>query len=386
MSNNIKCCELFERIDEIQKEYVNFLGDICKIESPTDYKEGVDKCGKYIIDKAVERGWKIAVQKQEISGDAICITMNPDAKGEPVCYSGHIDTVHAVGLFGENPVRIEGDRLYGPGAVDCKGGIAASFCAMAALEDVGFTSRPVKLIIQSDEENGSRFSNKTTVDFMEQSAKGCIAFLNTEKFFPGKSTCLRKGIVKYRFEIEGKAIHASKCFEGASAVCEAAYKIIELEKMKDNEGLTCNCGLINGGTSENTVPEKCVFTADIRFPDADAMNKADKFVREIAAKSFVDGTKCTVTQASMRVAMPKSEANLKLLEKINDIFSENDIPTLEAVFSFGGSDAADMTTRGITCLDSFGIEGENAHKINEYAIISSIAESAKRLAAIAYCI
>ncbi len=386
MNENIKCSELFKRIDELEKEYIDFWVDICNIESPTEYKEGVDKCGQYIIDKAKNRGWKVDVQKQAVSGDAICITINPDAKGEPVCYSGHIDTVHAVGSFGENPVRIEGDTMYGPGVVDCKGGVAAAFCAMAALEDIGFKDRPVKLIVQSDEENGSRFSNKTTVDFMAKCAKGCVAFLNAERHTPGEATYCRKGISKYRFEVTGKVMHASRCFKGASAIREAAYKIIELEKMKDKDGLTCNCGLINGGTAENTVPEKCIFTADIRFPDIDAMNEADKFVKEIAAKSFVEGTSCRVELASTRVAMPKSEKNLELLSKINKIFEENGIHTLDAVFGFGGSDAADMTTRGIPCLDSFGVEGEGSHKLTENAEISSLARCAKKLSAIAYCI
>ena len=67
----------------------------------------------------------------------------------------------------------------------------------------------------------------------------------------------RKGILRYRFTIYGKALHSSRCAEVSNAVAEAAYKIIELEKMKDVGGLTCNCGVISGGTTANTVAEKC---------------------------------------------------------------------------------------------------------------------------------
>ena len=90
---------LIKKLDELENEYVDFLADICRIESPTDFKEGVDAVGRYIIEKAQKRGWEIEINKQEVSGDAICITMNPDATEKPVCFSGHIDTVHPVGLF-----------------------------------------------------------------------------------------------------------------------------------------------------------------------------------------------------------------------------------------------------------------------------------------------
>lgn len=50
-----------------------------------------------------------------------------------------MDTVHPVGLFGTPPVKQEGDKIYGPGVVDCKGGIVAAFFAMRTLNDCRFT-------------------------------------------------------------------------------------------------------------------------------------------------------------------------------------------------------------------------------------------------------
>ncbi len=48
----------------------------------------------------------------------------------------------------------------------------------------------------------------------------------------------------------------------------------------------------------------------------------------------------------------------------------------------GGSDAADVTAFGIPCLDSIGVGGERAHSVEEYGVISSLSESAKRIASI----
>lgn len=374
---------LFARIDELENEYIDFWADICNIESPTEDKEAIDKVSKYIIEKAKKRGWQIEVQSQEVSGDAVCITMNPLSNNAPVCFSAHMDTVHPIGFFGENPVKIEDGKIYGPGVTDCKGGIASSFMAMAALDDVGFTDRPVKLILQSDEENSSRNSNKTTVDFMVEKAKDAVAFLNCEGYSKGSVIIERKGIRKYKFEITGKACHASRCYNGASAIREAAYKIIELEKMKDAIGLTCNCGLISGGTAENSVPEKCTFTADIRFKTKEQMAEADRLVQEISQKSFVDGTRCEAKLISWRHSMELTEKNTDLLNKVNSIFAKNNMDTVRGASGNGGSDAADTTFYGIPTLDDLGVRGEGIHSIREFAYLESLKESAKMLAIIA---
>ncbi|MBQ7565542.1 MAG: M20/M25/M40 family metallo-hydrolase [Oscillospiraceae bacterium] len=142
----MQCEKLFAKIDELEQEYIQFWVDVCSIESPTKFKEGVDTVGKYFIDKAKPFGWEIEVRHEDVSGDAVCITMNPDAPGKAVCLSGHMDTVHPVGSFGTPPVKIEDGWIYGPGVKDCKGGAVASFYAMAALAAVGFKARPVKLI------------------------------------------------------------------------------------------------------------------------------------------------------------------------------------------------------------------------------------------------
>lgn len=371
---------LLKKLDDIENEYIEFWKDICNIESPTEYKAGVDAVGEYIIEKAKKRGWKIDVQNQEISGNAICITMNTDSSEKPICFSAHMDTVHPIGFFGNPPVKMDNEKIYGPGVIDCKGGIASAFMAMAALDDIGFNKRPIKLILQSDEENGSRNSDKTTTEFMAECAKDCIAFLNCEGYTRGYAITERKGIRKYKFEITGKAVHSSRCFSGVSAIREAAYKIIELEKFKDEDSITCNCGIINGGTAENTVPEKCTFTADVRFKTNKDMEIADKIVAEIAQKSFVEGTSCNLTLVSWRYPMEKTEKNYELLEKMNRIFEENNMVTLKAVFNAGGSDAADMTYYGIPCIDNLGTSGEFIHSKREYAHLYSLKESAQMLA------
>ncbi len=385
----MKCQKLFEELELLESEYISVWEDVCNIESPTDDKAGVDAVGAYFKKLAEAKGYDVDVFPIEKSGDIVTVTMNKNAPGAPVFLSGHIDTVHPKGLFGYPPVKIvaEEGKIYGPGVDDCKGGVVAGFLAMDALARCGFTDRPVVMILQTDEECGSRQSDRATINYICERAKDAVAFLNLEPYSKGKACLARKGILNLVLKVKGIEAHSSSCArEGANAILEAAHKIIELEKLKDNSGITCNCGVIRGGTVANTVPDKCEFTANIRFSDEEQRKEAMAYVKKVAERVHVEGCSCEVEIEHTRAAMEYTERNLALFDKINAIFEENGMPTLVAVKTNGGSDAADVTVAGIPCIDSIGVRGGKIHSKNEFAHIASLRESAQMVAAIAYCI
>ena len=380
--------KIFDEIDLLYPKYLDVLEDVCKIESPTSYKAGVDAVGKYFIDMANARGFKVEVLHEEIAGDAVCITLNPDAKGAPVALSGHIDTVHPVGLFKEPIVHRDDKNMYGPGVMDCKGGVVAAFLTMDALDRCGFRERPVMLIIQSDEEVSSKYSNRRTVKFMCEKAKDAVAFINLEGNIRPSAIIKRKGVLQYKINVHGKAAHSSRCAgpNAANAIAEAAHKILELEKMKDADGLTCNCGVINGGTTPNTVAEECTFMADIRFSLQEEMEKARKTVKDVCENNVIPGCSCDVEELTLHPAMERCEKNLALLDKINEINEKVGLPILATDVSVAGSDAAHTTVAGIPTVDNLGMWGNFIHSTKEYVVMSTLALSAKQQAAIALMI
>lgn len=376
--------KLFSEIDNLNEKYTNILEEICNIESPTNHKKGVDEVAYYFADMAKEKGWKVEILKQAVAGDVVCITLNPEIAEKPISLSSHLDTVHPIGLFGTPAVKRDDTKMYGPGVLDCKGGAVTAFMAMDALEKVGFKKRPVMLLLQTDEEVGSSISNLETINYICEKAKDSVGFINLEGCIGYSAVLQRKGILRLRFDIKGKAEHSSRCFQGASAIAEAAHKIIELEKLKDKDGITCNCGIINGGTVANTVAEECSFIADIRYCSTQESEEIFRIVEKVSNTATIDGCSCTVTKLGARPAMPRCEKNNNFLETINSIFEKCDIPTLTARFAFGGSDAAYSTKAGIPTVDSFGTEGGNIHSLNEFIYLKSIAESAKKIAVVCY--
>ena len=375
---------ILQKIDEMNDEYVKIWEDVCNIESPTHDKAGVDAVGEYFIRYANARNWKVEVFEQERAGNVVTITMNPEVDAAPLALSGHMDTVHSVGSFGKPAVRIEGDRIYGPGVTDCKGGIVAGFLAMDALWKVGYRARPVVMYLQSDEEGGGKYSGDATIRHICQKAAGSVAFLNLEGGFPRQICIGRKGVASFEFTVKGVEAHSSACATlGSNAILEAAYKIIELEKFKNKDGLTCCCTIINGGTKHNIIPGECRFVANVRFAKVSELDEFVAFAEKLCRDIKVPGCTCEMVLPRLRPAMELCDRNTNLANRMNEIWTECGFDAYSCAASNGGSDAANVSSCGIPAVDNMGTFGGGHHTLGEYSIISSLAEQAKRLALVA---
>jgi len=380
---SIETKKILETVDSLKEEYLKFLKEVTEIESPTDDKEGVDRVADYFVEKAKLKGWKTEIFKQNVSGNVAIITLNADVNEKPFCLSGHIDTVHKKGYFGHPCVIVDGDKMIGPGICDDKGGCVNGFWAMDVLDRLGFRERPVMLLLQSDEETSSKGSNKETINYICERAKDAHCFLNLEPCYTGNGvTIQRKGICKLEFIIDGIAEHAATCFDGANALVEAAYKIIELEKYKDRDNITISCDVLNAGKAVNTVPDKCVFYADSRFKNEEQYAEIKKIAKDVADTVHIEGTSCVVNELSYRASMPLVKKNIEFLNKVNELFEKEGLEKLVVNNSLGGSDAAYVTLAGIPVIDSIGPIGDHAHKIEEYITISKFPIPTKRIATI----
>ena len=383
----MKCEKLFATIDGLYKSYLDIWEDVCNVESPTQDKARVDAVGKYFSNIAEKKGWEVEIFESFVSGNVVCITMNPDVDAAPVTYSAHMDTVYPVGSFGIPAVRRDGDKIYGPGVTDCKGGLVAALLAMDALDRCDFRGRPIRFLLQSNEEGGPISAKKPNIDYICNKAIDSVAFINLEGNNAGEACVERKGTLTYRIMVTGVEAHSSLCaIAGASAIAEAAHMILELEKFKDDKGLTCNCGVIQGGTTHNTVPGYCEFRANIRFANAKQRAEVQAFVENLARCPRNPLCSIALEIVGMRPAMERVERNLTLLETMNDIFEKNGLSRLSPSTGTGGSDAAQVTEAGIPCVDCIGVTGGDIHSPSEYAELKSLKESAKRLAALACCI
>ncbi|MEM1306421.1 MAG: M20 family metallopeptidase [Pseudomonadota bacterium] len=303
-------------------------------------------------------------------GDHLLVTSPWGADDEPgILVLCHLDTVHPRGtLDGALPFRIEGDRAYGPGIYDMKGGAYLAFHAYTEIvAEMGKTALPLRFCYTSDEEVGSETSREFII---AQSRRAKYVLVTEPARDGGKIVTGRKGVGRYTLRVEGRAAHAgSRHADGRNAILEMAQQIVAVQGMTDYErGITTNIGLVNGGTAENVVPQFCEATIDTRAETIADANDVDERLRALAPIN----ADCTVTVAGGINRMPyeKNEGGARLLSHARQLAAEIGF-TLEDMFTGGGSDG-NFTAETVPTLDGLGVDGDGAHTLNEHLFISSL--------------
>ena len=364
---------------ENKNKYIEFLTSICKIETPSDNKANIDKMVDFIQKFSAENDFQTERFAFENAGDFLLVKMAGDENKKPVLLMAHMDTVHKIGAFGDEIVTRDGDWLYGPGVMDCKGGIAVGFYVMELLKSEPNFNRPVYLLLTSDEEVNCCFSGQKGKDLIMNTAKQACAAFNFEASRPGAVTIGRKGILTMRFEIDGVSGHAGNAyFESASAIKEAAHLVLEIEGLSQKDGATYNCGVIKGGKVSNVVPDKCDIEIDIRAATEEEMRKAEQTMYDLAQKAVVENTKRTVKLINQRPPMKVTDKTIQLLEKWNNAAKSLGMGEVKGISNKGGgSDAAYAVIAGVPTLCSCGPVGYGEHSPNEKLDLSTFDDMAE---------
>ncbi len=363
-----------QALEKHYSEVYKLYRKIVNISSQSYDKEGVDEVGNTIADFMVKHDFTVNRQFNEKSGNGITASMNDKNEGQKIIFLAHMDTVHKKGTFEEPLFKEQGDDLYGPGVLDCKGGIAMGILIMMALREIGYDA-PVKYIFAPDEEISLSLSGQRGIDFINENVKGADAVFTLESGTKDRIVTGRKGAMRYEVTVKGKASHAGSAYgEGISAIKEACTKILEIEKNSDTDGITYNCGIINGGKIPNSVPELCTFVLDIRYRNEKEENIAIETVKKVVETSYFAGTTSEIRLLSRRPAMEETNENLWLFEKVREVSEKLGFEKFEKFLSGGASDAAFPTIMGIPTLCGMGIVGHSQHTLRETAKASSIME------------
>jgi glutamate carboxypeptidase len=291
------------------------------------------------------------------------------AAGPGILLLSHLDTVHPVGtLARDNPLRIEGDCLYGPGAEDMKGG---THIAMAALRQIAREGRrtklPVRHLMVSDEETGS----STSREHIEREARRAKFVLVTEPARSGgKIVTARKGVAFFTLTARGRPAHAGvEHHLGRNAIREIAHQILALEAMTDYaRDLTVNVGLVRGGSRVNVVPESAAVEVDVRFPSPTI---GDEIVARIQAVTANDpDVRLTIEGGINRPGYEKTPEVAALYQHARALAAEIGFDLVD--LKTGGGSDGNFTAPFAPTLDGMGVDGDGAHTPEERLYISSV--------------
>lgn len=372
--------DVFAYIDDHKAQMMDLWQDLVNQDSPASYREGVDLVAKRVFKELEEAG---ASTRWDEEGKALIAEIPGDSRA-PVLLLGHMDTVFPVGEAARRPFTVEGSRVTGPGALDMKGGVAVMLSALKALHGAGFSGRPLKVILVSDEEIAHNGSKATVM--LQREARGCAACFNCETGYEDNSLVIgRKGGVVFKAAVHGIAAHAgNNPRQGRSAIWEMAKKIDDIQNMTDwDKGITFNVGTIKGGTVSNAIPGYCEVEGDIRFQDPDISPFVKEELLKVLNHTYIEGTKTELLlYHEGMLPMKMTEENRKLFEFVKKTGEENGIPVSEGKLVGGGSDSGYVVYAGVPTVCAMGVKGRFNHTRDEYALKDSLFERAKLLGAV----
>ncbi len=297
------------------------------------------------------------------------IRANSESKEKAVLVLAHYDTVHPVGTTERNRVRIESDKLFGPGTYDMKAGAFLALQAMAALYRERQPARPVELLLVPDEESGSRLSRATIEQFARNAAFTLVA---EPARTGGHCVTSRKGTGEIRMTAIGVPSHAGTDHaKGRSAIREIAHQAIALDAMTNyDEGLTLSVGRIDGGTNRNVVPERASLIADFRVV---TQAQAERLVAAVKALTpVVDGVRLEIEANINRPPFERSKHVQALFERAQRVARATGFDLGEVPLTGGGSDGNFTAAFGVPTLDGLGAEGDGAHTLHEHIVVSTL--------------
>lgn len=346
-------------------------------ESPTYGAESVGRLARMIGAELDMLGAEVThVPSPRGYGESIVARLRHGNAGSPgVLLVGHLDTVHPAGTLGHFPCRRDGNRCYGPGILDMKGGIYLALEVLRAFQRLALaTPLPVTVLLNGDEEVGSP-GTRSLVE-AEAVRNKYVLVLEPARRDGGVVTG-RHAVSRFNVETIGRPSHSSlNLQEGTSAIREMAHQIIAIEKMTD-ENASFSVGVVHGGQWVNCVAGSC--TAEVLCTTKTDAALTEAANRMLALEAVQPGAGVKVTRGAIRPPWKPDPASQQLYSLARDIARRIgfDLPQQT---SAGGSDANFTGALGVPTLDGLGAKGDGAHTLTEHILVDGLAERARLMA------
>ena len=359
---------------------VELIEKLAGCESPSGSTDAVNELVNLLVSETKDIAW---AERSETKGFGDVLRLNfalasASSERKRILALGHSDTVWPKGTLPSMPVKRSKGRLWGPGVLDMKSGLAFLVTAVRVLKELDIAvPRELVLLVVPDEEVGSPESRSITE--REARASDLVLVLEPGTGSTGKLKTARKGVGRYRVSVRGRAAHAGVDFEnGASAILEAARQIERISALTDlKRGITVNPGVIRGGTRSNVVAAEAQIEVDLRAvtnKDANALDRKLKGLRAVDKR-------CTllVEGGLNRPPMERTRAMANLFGRAQAVADELGI-SIEESATGGGSDGNFTAALGIPTLDGLGGVGEGAHAPNESILLDRVVDRVAFLA------
>lgn len=379
--------------------HLEFLREMVGINSFTGNAEGVNRLARLTADRFSSLGFSATfVPHRDPSCGHHLVATRAGKSDRTIALISHLDTVFPPEEEARNHFHWlpEGDRIYGPGTTDIKGGTAMMQLVLSALREwdsAAFEAVTWKLLWNSSEETLSQHFAEVVRDQLDPASTIAALVFEAEGWPQGRPALVvaRKGRATFRVTVEGRGSHAgAKHPRGANAITQLGRLVDRIAAITDySRHRTVNVGVIQGGVAVNRVPHLATADVEMRAFSRDAYQEGVNAMLALNGpgdvRSPVDGHPCQVRVEILAESppWPRNPGTDRLFELWKRAAVELGQP-LDAEERGGLSDGNWICDRYPT-LDGLGPHGDNDHcsersadgsKLPEYIHVPSIVPKA----------
>ncbi|MEW6304351.1 MAG: M20/M25/M40 family metallo-hydrolase [Verrucomicrobiota bacterium] len=368
------------------------------INSWTNNREGVNRLGRFTAECFAPLGFEaeFVPSTNPAWGEHLVLTRRGRGT-RGIAMVSHLDTVFPPEEEARNQFHwsVEGDRIYGPGTHDIKGGTMMMWLVLSALQAQArevFEDVTWRLFLNSSEEMYSPDFGEVCRARMDKQTMAALVFESEGRL--GEEHLMvvaRKGRAAWRVTVNGRGAHAgSNHTQGANAIVQLAKTVERIAGLTDHgRGLTFNVGTVAGGTVLNRVPHEAVAEGELRAFTPDAYNQGKAALLALAGpgevRSLVDRYPCEVTVEILTESRPwpRNAGTDRLMEFFKQAGAETGM--LVDCEERGGLSDGNMIWDVVPTIDGLGPWGDNGHcsersadgtKMPEYVEIRGIVPKA----------
>ncbi len=358
---------------------IESLKQMVAIESGTMDLPGLTRIVDYAEGRLKALGLQVERRASSTAKGEILIGRLLGVGQRKLMLMAHLDTIYWPGTLAGQPIKLDGNKLYGPGIADDKGGVAVVLHALAILRDAGWKDyAQLTVLFNADEESGSAGSGELIATLAAEH-DAVLSYEPTAAKAVAKTEGVllaAAGTATATLTIKGRASHAGAAPEiGRNALVELAHQITQTADIaKSIPGAQLNWTEASSGKVRNQIPDLAQASADVRLTAADAAPKLLAALRAQVAQYKVEGTETSVAINIGRPPYVGDARTLALAKRAQAIYAELDGRVLALVPGTGGGTDAGYASRSgkVAVLESLGLAGWGYHARDEYVELDSI--------------
>jgi glutamate carboxypeptidase len=398
--------EIQKFVENKTSEAIDLLEKIVNINSGSLNIKGNLKVGKILqkeLDKIGFNTYWVTYPKEVKRSGHLFAEMR-GGKGKNITMVGHLDTVFEKDHPFQKFVR-QGNKAYGPGVDDNKGGIVSMLYVMKALNRIGkLKDMNLTLVFIGDEEKLGAHSSIVRKELIDAGKWADIGLGFEGAIGMETGTIARRSASSWILTTTGIQGHSSRVFGetlGYGAIFEASRIINTFrEELAEEEYLTFNPGVIVGGTDTNYDPVNARGTAfgktnvvsqsvtvhgGIRTISVNQLENAIKSMEKIVSNNL-PGTTAKIEFKTSYPPMEPTKANYALLDKLEEV---------NIALGYGNLEPLDPSKRGAAdisfiapfvdaALAGMGPDGSGAHSEDEWLDLTTFSKTTTRSTILIY--